>query len=102
MTGFGDESGTSARDDHDLLARRRQEAGRALAGFVVLAALLSVGIMVLPVLRRPPRRNACRRPSWQPSSLPSRALPKCASAPAPSATRSSSRTTPASSVTTRI
>ena len=112
MTGFGDESGTSARDDHDLLARRRQEAEvrlarsrardarRALAGFVVLAALLSVGIMVLPVLRRPPRRNACRRPSWRPSSLPSRALPKCASAPAPSATRSSSRTTPASSLTT--
>ena len=56
MTGFGDESGTSAREDHDLLARRRQEAEvrlarsrardarRALAGYLVLAALLGVGI----------------------------------------------------------
>jgi hypothetical protein len=56
MTGFGDESGTSAREDHDLLARRRQEAEvrlarsrsrdarRALAGYLVLAALLGVGV----------------------------------------------------------
>ena len=56
MSGTGGISRTSARDDHDLLARRRQEAEvrlarsrtrdarRALAGFVVLATLLGVGV----------------------------------------------------------
>src|ERR1700716_2227035 len=56
MSGFGDISGTSARDDRDQLARRRQVAQfrltrerargarRALAACVVLAALLGVGI----------------------------------------------------------
>ena len=56
MTGFGNESGTSARDDRDQLARRRHEAQvrltrerergarRALAAYVVLAALLGLVI----------------------------------------------------------